>query len=56
MGKKVKKREFKENMESLVGYCNIVYKQTTALKLYSILNEDAPRNILVFREVQSYVI
>jgi hypothetical protein len=33
MGKEGKKREFKENMESLVGYCNIVYKQTTVLKL-----------------------
>jgi hypothetical protein len=43
-------------MESLVGYCNIVYKQTTLLKLQAILNEDAPRNNLVLRGVRAYVI
>jgi hypothetical protein len=28
-----KEGEENENAESLVGYCNVVYKQTTVLKL-----------------------
>jgi hypothetical protein len=26
-----RKQEYKENMKSLIGYCNIMYKQTTVL-------------------------